>query len=226
MNFFDSVLSEFYALTKDFKTQEFAPEKPWTDVGRNEFIMQRDCAFELFGTGFNIVTSGDIGQDRICVIGENLDRLKSDTPFVRVSVIGIEDISDEQKAYDTVKKIEFAKYHFFPEGFMTRFEADTYKERVRVSKKSIKNGMRFENTGTLLIKKYKENPAVKNVCVYYITAPDFDGTAAERLAKKSKSILDALNHIMKDVSLDCSVSALKPVCDEVDGLRELHFGKK
>ncbi len=226
MNFFDSVLDEFTELTHGFATTEFLPDKPWTDAGRNEFIMQRDCAFELFGTGFNIVTSKDIGQDRICVIGENLDKLHVDTPFIRVSVIGIEDIIDEQKAYDTVKKIEFAKYHFFPEGFMTRFEADTFRERVRVSKKSIKNGMRFENTGALLIKKYKENPAVKNVCVYYITAPNFDGSAAERLAKKSKNILDALNHIMKDVSLDCSVCALKPVCDEVDGLRELHFGKK
>ncbi len=224
MKFFDSVLNEFLNSISSFNIKENQTFKPWKDAGRSEFIMQRDCAIELKGTGFNIVTSSDIGNDKIVLVGKDLNELKGEVSYARVSVIQIDDISDEQKAYNTIRKIEFSKYHCFPEGFMTRAQADTCNESVRVSKKSVKDGLSFENTGALLIKKYKENPSVKAVAVYYITDQTYDYKSADTLAHKSKDILDTLNHIMKDVTLDCNSCALKPVCDEVEGLRELHFG--
>ena len=33
-----------------------------------------------------------------------------------------------------------------------------------------------------------------------------------------------LTHIFEGLPTDCSVCALKDICDEVEGMKELHFG--
>lgn len=43
-------------------------------------------------------------------------------------------------------------------------------------------------------------------------------------AKKAHDITDTLTHILEGLSTDCSVCALKDICDEVEGMKELHFG--
>ena len=75
----------------------------------------------------------------------------------------------------------------------------------------------------MLISKYKENPKVKAVQVIYFTAENADYTALNTLAEKSGNITEALNHIMNSVKFDCDTCNLKAVCDEIDGMKELHF---
>ena len=50
---------------------------------------------------------------------------------------------------------------------------------------------------------------------------------AER-AKKSGEVTKTMNKILEGLpeDLDCASCSFKPVCDEVEGLKELHFGKE
>lgn len=51
----------------------------------------------------------------------------------------------------------------------------------------------------------------------------------EKLAETVKMCQDvtrAIDHAMTAPMTDCNVCSLKKVCDEVEGIRELHFGKK
>ena len=77
-----------------------------------------------------------------------------------------------------------------------------------------------------VIKKYKENPAVKGVYVYFITENSADYEKIEALALKSNAITETLNHVMNSVKFDCDTCNLKAVCDEVEGMKELHFKNK
>ena len=43
------------------------------------------------------------------------------------------------------------------------------------------------------------------------------------VAKKISQTTSALNHIFDNVMFDCSTCNLKEICDEVDGLKELHL---
>ena len=138
----------------------------------------------------------------------------------------IEDTEDDQKLYNLIRKTEYVKYHYFPDGYMIRTSSRSHKEAVRVSKDAVKKGISFQNVGNLLINKYKENPAVKGVKVIFITSPEADHKAFEEIAQKNNSITETLNHIMNNVNFDCDTCNLKPVCDEVDGMRELHFRNK
>ncbi len=223
MNFFDSLISDVFSLTEKLPKNHFPLiETLWTDTGYSQVILQRDTAFELEGTGFNLVTSEAV-KDGVTVIGDELDSISQSRKFARVCLVQIEDEQDQQKAYNLIRKIEYVKYHHFPEGYMIRTSSRSHKEAVRVSKKAIKDGISFQKVGSLLISKYKEIPAVKSVRVIYITSDGADYRQLEALAKKNNSITETLNHVMNSVKFDCDTCNLKPICDEVEGMKELHF---
>ena len=173
-------------------------------------------------TGFNLITSEEIA-DEIIVIGEDLSKIQADRRFARITVVQIDDVEDEQKAYSLIKKIDYVKYHAFPDGYMMRSTSRSHKESVRVSKKAVKDGANFRKIGSLMIEKYKEIPAVKGVRMIFITVPKADYSATERLAEKTCAITETLNHVMNSVSFDCNTCNLKAICDEVEGIKELHF---
>ncbi len=224
MNFFDSLICEVSALT-DASQKTIYPyneKSVWTDVGYSQVILQRDTAFELDGSGFNLVTSSRV-DDGIIVLGDELAEIDTKRSFARISVIQLEACDDEQESYKLIKKADYVKYHCFPEGYMIRTTSRSHKEAVRVAKSALKKGISFEKVGNLLIRKYKELPKVKGVKVIFITDAGADYRRLEAMAQKSSAITETLNHIMNSVRFDCDTCNLKPVCDEVEGMKELHF---
>ena len=100
---------------------------------------------------------------------------------------------------------------------------------MRVSENAVKKGIDFQKVGSLFINKYKENTAVKGVKVIFITDKNADFKKLEEFARKNNDITETLNHVMNSVNFDCDTCKLKPICDEVEGMKELHFktsGKK
>ncbi|MFQ7549616.1 MAG: hypothetical protein ACLRMZ_04040 [Blautia marasmi] len=59
--------------------------------------------------------------------------------------------------------------------------------------------------------------------VLFITGDTVDFKALDQLAKKNKMITKALNKIMEKADKECSTCGLKEICDEVEGLRKMHF---
>jgi CO dehydrogenase/acetyl-CoA synthase beta subunit len=225
MNFFDDLISEFQSSIEAYTCNNipYNSSKLWEDVGCNELVMQRETLCELDGTGFNLVTSNNIGASEIDIIGDDMKNITCDRKFARISIIQIDDVADEQKAYDLIRKIEYVKYHYFPKGYMIRTSSRSHKEVVRVSKSAVAGGISFEKVGNLLINKYKEIPFVKNVKVFFVTDKSFDYKYMDSLAQKNHSITETLNHVMNSVNFDCSTCNMKPICDEVEGMKELHF---
>lgn len=224
MNFFDSLICEVSALTgASQKTiYPYNEKSVWTDVGYSQVILQRDTAFELDGVGFNLFTSAAV-ENGIVVVGDELSAIAEKRKFARVCIVQLEKNDDEQEYYKTIKKADYVKYHHFPDGYMIRTTSRSHKESVRVAKSALKKGISFEKVGNLLINKYRENPKVKAVKVIFITAPKADYKSLEAMAEKSTAITETLNHIMNSVKFDCDSCNLKPVCDEVEGMKELHF---
>ncbi len=222
MKFFDSLIGGISDIVSPLSPKSLKKDTAWSDAGGNQVIMRRDAAFELEGVGFNLVTSEEV-TDEIIVAGDDLGEIRGNRPFARISIVQIDDIGDEQKAYNLIKKTEYVKYHCFPDGYMIRSTSRTHKEAVRVSKKAVKNGIDFCAVGSLLIDKYKENPSVKGVKIIFITNPAADYEAIEKIARKNSEIAETLNHVMNSVNFDCDTCNLKAICDEVEGMKELHF---
>ena len=223
-------LSEFEDKPK--KSYDFNPARAWKDVGSSELVLQKEAAYELGARGkgsanYILYTSSAelAGKDRVIVCGRDLKEISGDCDFARIVIlrIGVLD-DDDEKVYRTLKDIEFAKYHVHPEGYMVRMSPESHREQIRVSKKAVAGGISFEKLGANYIAEYKKNPNVVNATVIFATDPTLDYAKLQALAKMSVDVTGTLTHIFEGLPTDCSVCALKDICDEVEGMKELHFG--
>lgn len=222
------------------RSYRYDPGKCWPETSDFELVLQREMAFELGGSGkpavnFTCVTTNPdfFSGDEILVYGPDLKQIKEDLPYTRITIIQTEDqaIGSEaedqaEKTFRAIQKMDFVKYHVFPKGYMVRTSGQTSREQVRISKKALKAGMSFERIGNLFIRQYKENPKVRNVKILFITAPDADYKALGDTAKKVTELTRSLSKILEGMPTECGSCGLKNICDEVEELRELHFGKK
>lgn len=204
----------------------------WFDTGSSELVLQKDAAFELGASGLGsanyvLFTSSSkyVNEDSVSLYGPDLSEIPGNTPFARIVLlrVGMLDMDDEA-LYRTLKDIEFSKYHVYPEGYMIRMSPETYREQVRVSRNALKKGINFKQLGMRYIKEYKKNPNVLNAKVIFVTDPSADFTTLVEVAKKAAEVTGSLSHLLEGLPTDCSVCALKGVCEEVEGMKELHFG--
>lgn len=55
------------------------------------------------------------------LIGPDLGSIRADTPFARIVLLHVNDISgDDQEAFRAIRDMKAVKYHVCPEGYMMR----------------------------------------------------------------------------------------------------------
>ena len=204
----------------------------WKDVGDHNLILRADMAYELGGGTFPAVsgmavTCNDefVNTDEVMLIGPDLDEIKADTPYARIALVKVaeDSLGDGNILYNAIRKIEYVRYHINPEGYMTRISASNNREPVRVGKAALDKGLNFAKVGKLFLDTYHENKNIEAVKLIFITAPDFDYKSLSEQAKHLEDITGTIDHICKNVMMDCGSCSLQKICDEVEGLRDLHF---
>lgn len=234
MELYNSLINETKALleSKSAKVWDYDAHGLWKDTGMSELVLQKDAAFELGASGkgsanYVLFTSNAelVNKDQVILCGKDLGELKGDCDFARVVLlrVGVLD-EDDEAVYRTLKDIEFSKYHVYPEGYMVRMSPESYREQIRVSKTALRKGVSFKRIGMSYIKEYRKNPNVLAAKVIFVTEKGMDYSAMQKEAKKANDVTGTLTHILEGLPTDCSVCALKDVCEEVEGMKELHFG--
>lgn len=238
MTLYNDELEKLDSLINLYPHQSYAYDSSdaWPDAGRSNFVLSSDMAYELGGgtkqlysLGSTIVTSDKafVPKDETLLIGSEINQIKEDSPYARLSVCLVEkdSLGNGELLFNTIKAIQYTRYHYNPRGFMMRISAANKVESVRISKEAVQQGLTFEHAGNLLIKEFHKNSkiiAVKNI---FINAADFDYKALEEHIKRCDLITKAIDHISESSLMDCHTCGLKKVCDEVEGMRELHFAK-
>ena len=217
---------------------DYASGRAWEDTGEFELVMLRDAAYELGGSSkpavnFTCVTTSPelVAKDEIVVYGPDLSQLKASAPYARITLLRVgdiesDDVEDTEQAFRAIQDMDFVKYHVFPKGYMIRTSSESNREQVRLSSAALKKGISFRAVGNDFIRQYKQNPNILAVKLIFITAPDADYAALEQEAKTVRDITMSLSKILEGMPTDCGSCNLKPICDEVEGMRELHFGKE
>lgn len=234
MELYNSLIKDTEAQLEklDKKAWDYSPADCWKDTGSSELVLQRDAAYELGAQGrgsANYVlftsSSGLVNEDKVILIGPDMGQIKGDCDFARIVLLQVGVLDDDDEAvYRTLKDIEFSKYHVYPEGYMIRMSPESYREQVRVSRQALKKGISFKTVGNRYVAEYKKDANVLKATVIFITDPKADYEALQAMAKKAAAVTGTLTHILEGLPTDCSVCALKDICDEVDGMKELHFG--
>ena len=234
MELYNSLFKDTRALFEGAapKTWNVTARDAWKDLGASELVLQKEAAYELGAQGKGsanyvlFTSSADlVDKDQVLLYGPDLKEVKGEVDFARIVLlrVGVLD-EDDEVVYRTLKDIEFAKYHVYPEGYMVRMSPESYREQVRVSKTALKRGISLKAIGASYIAAYKKNPNVLNATVIFSTMPGLDYKKMQELAKKANAVTGTLTHILEGLPTDCSVCSLKDVCDEVEGMKELHFG--
>lgn len=231
MKLYDSIIKTVLDKTKKAGVIEITDnsKEAWPVTKSSELVMQRDSAFELGGgtnpsVNFTLVsTEHFVEEDGIFLVGDDILDINSDCAFARIVILETDEIGEAEDAYDAIRNMEFARYHVFPEGYMVRVSSLSNQEQVRISKDARKKGINFSSIGKAYIEKYKAISHVKNARVIFITDKELVESLSE-YAKTADDITKSLTHIFDGLATDCGHCDFKKVCDEVEGMKEMHLG--
>lgn len=212
---------------------DYREDDAWADSGESELVMLRDAAFELGGSGnpsanFTCATSDEqlVPRDEILLYGKDLPQMTGDISFARLVFLQVDEVlgEDDEATFQAIRDMEFVKYHVFLKGYMVRISSESNREQVRISRDALRGGVSFRRIGASYIRAYHKNPHVKRVQIVFLTGHPAVAELAQA-AKKVDDITKTLTHILEGLPTDCGSCTLKPICDEVEGMREMHFGK-
>lgn len=232
MNLYDECLDGVQKLLNEYphRKAEISLPPSWKEADRNTILFASDTAYELGYGSMPAVSSIALTDDKekvpcdeVIVIGDDLCDIKENSPFARIALIRVtpDSLGDGNKLYNTIRKIEYTRYHVSPAGYMMRVSTFSHRESARVGKQAIKDGISFSRVGELFIDGYhKSHPGVEAVKLIFVTKKDFPYKELEKIMQKSEDITKALDHLMKDLKMDCEVCSLKQVCEEVEQLME------
>ena len=235
MKLYDETIRKVRALLSSEKQQLPHDATAWPSVSDRSMILRSDMAYELGGgslpaLGVTLVTASKdlVPGDGVFLTGTDLPEIDADMPFARIALVrvGEDTLGEGKKLYRAIRNLEYTRYHFYPEGFMLRVSSSKRRESVRIGKEALKKGLNFAKTGSRMIAAFHSHPEVEAVEIHYVTANGFPYQELETLGWESERITGTLDHMMQNLTMDCGVCGLKQVCDEVEGLRELHFSRK
>ena len=104
-------------------------------------ILRSEMAYELGGDnlpaiGSQMLTADAalVSGDEIWLYGKDLPQIQKNTAFARFALVRVkEDIMGEGDAlYNQIRRLEYTKYHMYPEGYMMRISAASEREMVRI----------------------------------------------------------------------------------------------
>ena len=232
MKIFDDVTEKMLSLLPEVadKSILFDNELCAENGDKNAILFRSDTAYELGGSGKSSVSSivfTDLPpmRDEVVLYGPDLSEINEDIPFAHLTFVSLKQKNEEELTYEQLKNIGFTAFQIYPEGYHIRISPSASKEQVRVAKTVLQSEqpLSFMNVGCSLIRAFKENDDVEFVKTVFITKKDFNYRELSILAQKAKKITDAVHSTLQLDELDCASCKMKPVCDEVEGLRELHF---
>ena len=233
MKLYDSTIQKSLELAGS-ELKSLPVSSSWKNLDEKVFLFPDDGAVELGATGkdsgYLIAYTTDeklVEKDDILLRGKDINDLSGDVPFARIAIILLDENSEqsfdkEQKVYRVLRDIEYKRYKVNPDGYMIRVNTNLLREGGRVSKSAQANGLSFSDVGTILKDAYKQDKNVKAVKQIFITDPSFDFAAFSQVAKLNEGITVTLDHILKNLKMDCATCSFKDICDTIEGMRDVH----
>lgn len=237
MNLFDEMITNIQGQLNQIATAQRArlekPSRVWNDVGEHHMILGKEMAYELGGqdtlglSGCLYTTKSLLFQQGVYLYGKDFAQIVGCQSYARIVFAQLDENADEESLYRKFREIDYVRYHIHPEGYMARISPVSQREPVRISRKALADRkMSFADIGQMYLEQYQRISGVKNVNVIFVTHEDFDYRELEKTLGRAEQVTRSLNHIFMGLNMDCDTCNLKAVCDEVEGLRELHFGRK
>lgn len=210
-------------------TYLFDQDRTWPKGRPGDIILGPDTAIELGhprteSLAFLMWTDspGRVVDGQITVVGPDLDGLAPGrAPFGKIVLAGIHGFTGDN-AYDRFQELDMIRFRLCLQGYMLRAVPQQNREWGRVSRQARMNGLSLRMIGNELIRGYRKLEYVDAAEVIFITSSPDDIRRFRPIGEKAARIIGAMNRIFDELEQDCDACGFRDVCDEVEGLRDMH----
>lgn len=173
-------------------------------------------SFLLWSDNLDMIDNG-----RISVIGPDISEASSsDLPFCKIVIAGVEGFNKDN-TFKRYRDLEAIRYDIDLKGYMMKGTSQYQREWSRISKEAISNGFSFKHLGNALIEKFRETDYVTSVEIIFVTTSSKDVSELGDIAIRVGRIINAMNKMLEEMSLDCEACEYLDVCDQVRELKEM-----
>ncbi len=233
MFIFDELILEIDEINSHYSLKKLEQIDKKFVENPNQFIFSSERAIELgaspfYGFSCALVTDKEI-DDEIYLLGDDFDCLKKDTNYARIVISSINKdlIGEGNNLYNNILKFDYVKFRFALNGLMLRESSFNKKESLLISKQALKDkNMNFSLIGSYFISLYKKLPFINNVKIIFINLEQYPYDKLLLIKEKSNDITKALDHISKNIKMDCKSCSLQIICNEVEKKVNEDFKKK
>ena len=108
---------------------------------------------------------------------------------------------------------------------MTRSSSRQYQMNLRIGRKAAEAGLGLDAMVRTMRQHFLQIPGVKDAAVILLVGDSPMYKELLPIAEKVKDVTSALNTMFEGIDMDCGSCSLNEICDEVEGLREMHRKK-
>jgi len=207
----------------------FDPEITCSKGRSGEIILSSDMAIELGhpqteSLAFLMWSNSPdkVSDGRITIIGPELRELAyGKAPFGKIILMGTHGFTEEN-AYDRFQELDMIRIRICLPGYMLRAVPQQNREWSRISKQALQEGLSLKMLANELVREYRKLEYVDAVEVIFITSSANDIRQFRPTGEKVSQIIKAMNKIFDNLEFDCEACDFSDVCDEVEGLKEMH----
>lgn len=248
MKLFDKYVKEAAALLQPYLNEYGqaveADGACWPLASRNAFIMERDTAVELGGypkESVNLILSSSAGLSKQRVFTQILDfahAMRDETgqsacmdwaethqSFGKIIFLQTEELTDD-KVYDFQQAVQLADLRLYLEHVMSRTSSRQYQMNLRIGRKAAEAGLGLDAMARTMRQHFLQIPGVKDAAVILLAGDSLLYKQLLPIAEKVKEVTAALNTMFEGIDMDCGSCSLNEICDEVEGLREMHRNRR
>ena len=235
MEIFDSLTLKAKRLLSNFATQPLSFPVSWPIPSSDPMLFKSDTAFELgsdrrsgISSLFVTSTEGLVPSDALLLVGDSIQSLHQNGPYAKMVFVEVDEskLGDTKEAlFQNLRRVDAIRYRVRAEGVMTRISPLEKKETLRIGKEALKKGFDFGAYGSLLFDAYREMPLIKKASVVFVTDPSFPFEELRVISEQVDERTKALDHLLRDVKMDCRVCKLQPVCKDIEEAIKTDFAK-
>ena len=235
MEIFDSLTLKAKRLLSNFATQPLSFPVSWPIPSSDPMLFKSDTAFELgsdrrsgISSLFVTSTEGLAPSDALLLVGDSIQSLHQNGPYAKMVFVEVDESKlggTKEALFQNLRRVDAIRYRVRAEGVMTRISPLEKKETLRIGKEALRKGFDFGAYGSLLFDAYREMPLIKKVSVVFVTDPSFPFEELRVISEQVDERTKALDHLLRDVKMDCRVCKLQPVCKDVEEAIKTDFAK-
>lgn len=204
----------------------------WPIVDKTPFIMERDTKIELGGHPKEsvslILSSSDVDlsdMPELSFIGDPLlMNRESHISYGKVVLLKTDDFS-EDAIYDYLQSAQMADVKMRFKDVMLRTSSQQFYTNMRISKTAACSGFDAYKMGRTMLRQFKNVPHVTEAKIVLIFGDSPIYKKLISVAENAKLVNVAIYNRFEGMDMECESCAIKPICDQVEGIKKMHESK-